>query len=57
MYEYDAGSDSWTEYVLPMDSNRKHGIEFKIPEKFYYGAGLDDGTPVLDFWEFNPIFN
>ncbi len=57
-FEYDPGSDSWTQKANYPGGPRMHPATFVINNKIYVGTGRDLATTLhQDFWCFDPITN
>lgn len=57
-FEYDPGSDSWTQKANYPGGPRMHPATFVLNNKIYVGTGRDISTTLhQDFWCFDPITN
>jgi N-acetylneuraminic acid mutarotase len=62
IWEYDPGTNSWTQKANFPGPARRDAACFTIGTKGYVGTGINNadavaGTPLLDFWEYNPATN
>jgi N-acetylneuraminic acid mutarotase len=62
LWEYDPGTNSWTQKANFPGAARRDAASFVIATKAYVGTGIDNadafwGTPLSDFWEYNPATN
>lgn len=57
IWEYDAGSDSWTQKANFAGTPRRGAVSFSINGKGYLGTGQDATGMKNDFWEYNPAAN
>jgi len=55
-WEYDPGSNTWTQKADFGGIEREGAVGFSIGNKGYLGTGKDDGMIFIDdFWEYNPV--
>jgi hypothetical protein len=57
VWEYDAGSDSWTQKANFGGTPRRAAVSFTINGKGYLGTGQDATGMKNDFWEYDPTLN
>jgi|AntAceMinimDraft_16_1070373.scaffolds.fasta_scaffold33443_1 N-acetylneuraminic acid mutarotase len=56
-WEYDPGSNTWTQKVDFGGTARWEAVGFSTGSKGYIGTGHDDTSYTIDFWEYNPTPN
>ena len=56
-WEYDAGSDSWTQKANFGGTPRRGAVSFAINGKGYLGTGQDASGMKNDFWQYDPTTN
>lgn len=56
-WEYDPGSDTWTQLSDFEGTPRYNAIAFSIGLKGYVGTGYDGDSYNSDFWEYDPEFD
>ena len=52
-WQYTPGSDSWTLKPFP-GNKRREALAFVIGSKAYLATGINNGTMVVDMWQFDP---
>lgn len=62
LWEYDPGTNSWTQKANFPGAARRDASCFTIGTKAYVGTGMNNadaftGSPLADFWEYNPGTN
>ncbi|HEU4717015.1 MAG TPA: T9SS type A sorting domain-containing protein [Bacteroidia bacterium] len=62
LWEYDPGTDSWTQKASLPATGRRDAVGFSIGNKGYVGTGIDAseaflGNTLDDFWEYSPQTN
>lgn len=53
-WEYDPVFDKWTRKADVPGPTRHRAVGFSIGDKGYIGSGTSRGTPLFDYWEYNP---
>jgi N-acetylneuraminic acid mutarotase len=57
-FEYDPGTDSWTQKANYPGGPRLHAASFVIDNIIYVGTGRDVNASLhKDFWKYNPVTN